>query len=336
MICALLVFQTPDLPAPLFRLSPWIDMTTRSRRDVFADLAAQSHRRFVKTHTPLDGLPTDPSVTYVCVGRDPRDVAISMHHHRTTSTWNRCSKREPGPPRRMGSSSIHHPRPARAPTTPPSRFWHVGRRGRRSDGGRSSLRGTLHHLETLPDRATGPRHRAAPLQRSAPRPRGRDATPRRTGSTSTSPSDRGRRWWRPRRCRRCVGGRGDGPGLRAEPMARPRRLLPQRHQRAVAVDPRRRWAASATPSAPAPWPARSSSTGCTARRCHDGDGGAAARGERGRQDDPSDGGAATCGRGARLRGCGHLHPERQPRPRTSDSATSVEKDWRRRSRSSAA
>ena len=72
MICALLLFQTPELPAPLFRLSPWIDMTTRSRRDLFTDLAAQDHRRFVKTHTPLDGLPTDPSVTYVCVGRDPR------------------------------------------------------------------------------------------------------------------------------------------------------------------------------------------------------------------------------------------------------------------------
>ena len=81
MICALLIFQEPELPLPLDRLSPWIDMVTRARVDVFADLAAQTHRRFIKTHTPLDGIPVDPSVTYLCVGRDPRDVALSMHHH---------------------------------------------------------------------------------------------------------------------------------------------------------------------------------------------------------------------------------------------------------------
>jgi aryl sulfotransferase len=81
MICALLVFQEPELPAPLAVLSPWIDMVTRARREVFADLAAQTHRRFIKTHTPLDGLPLDPSITYLCVGRDPRDVALSMDNH---------------------------------------------------------------------------------------------------------------------------------------------------------------------------------------------------------------------------------------------------------------
>jgi aryl sulfotransferase len=30
---------------------------------VFADLEAQTHRRFIKTHTPLDGIPNDPTVT---------------------------------------------------------------------------------------------------------------------------------------------------------------------------------------------------------------------------------------------------------------------------------
>jgi hypothetical protein len=81
MICALLVLQEPELPLPLDTLSPWIDMVTRARTEVFADLAAQTHRRFIKTHTPLDGIPNDPAVTYVCVGRDPRDVALSMDHH---------------------------------------------------------------------------------------------------------------------------------------------------------------------------------------------------------------------------------------------------------------
>src|SRR3954466_2058400 len=78
MICALLVLQEPVLPLPLDTLSPWLDMVTRSRPELFADLAAQTHRRFIKTHTPLDGIPHDPTVTYICVGRDPRDVALSM------------------------------------------------------------------------------------------------------------------------------------------------------------------------------------------------------------------------------------------------------------------
>ena len=81
MICALLIFQTPELDRPLSVLSPWLDMQSRARREVVADLEAQQHRRFIKTHTPLDGLPMDPTVTYLCVGRDPRDVALSMDNH---------------------------------------------------------------------------------------------------------------------------------------------------------------------------------------------------------------------------------------------------------------
>jgi aryl sulfotransferase len=80
MICALLVFQTPDLPAPLTTLSPWLDMKIRPLDQVLAQLDEQRHRRFIKTHTPLDGLPARAGVTYVAVGRDPRDVAVSLHH----------------------------------------------------------------------------------------------------------------------------------------------------------------------------------------------------------------------------------------------------------------
>jgi len=80
MICALLVFQDPNLPAPLTTLSPWLDMRVRSADEVHARLAKQTHRRFIKTHTPLDGLPNDDRVTYLAVGRDPRDVVISLRH----------------------------------------------------------------------------------------------------------------------------------------------------------------------------------------------------------------------------------------------------------------
>ncbi|MCX4473074.1 sulfotransferase domain-containing protein [Micromonospora sp. NBC_01655] len=80
-ICALLIFQTPELPARLDDLTYWLDMLTRSRDDIFAFYEAQRHRRFIKTHTPFDGLPIHDGVTYVAVGRDPRDVAISWDAH---------------------------------------------------------------------------------------------------------------------------------------------------------------------------------------------------------------------------------------------------------------
>ncbi|MFR9775529.1 sulfotransferase domain-containing protein [Micromonospora sp. MS34] len=82
MICMLLVLGSPDLPAPLTALSPWLDMWLRPVREVRDLLDRQTHRRVIKTHTPLDGLPVAPGVTYVVVGRDPRDVAVSMSHHR--------------------------------------------------------------------------------------------------------------------------------------------------------------------------------------------------------------------------------------------------------------
>ncbi len=80
MICALLVFQTPDLPAPLSELSPWLDWLVVPRDEVYARLAAQDHRRFVKTHTPLDGIPIDARATYIVVARHPLDMAVSLYH----------------------------------------------------------------------------------------------------------------------------------------------------------------------------------------------------------------------------------------------------------------
>lgn len=81
MICALLVFQDPELPAPLAELSPWLDWEVEPLDLVQARLAAQSHRRIIKTHTPLDGLPLHPDVTYIVAGRHPLDVAVSLYHH---------------------------------------------------------------------------------------------------------------------------------------------------------------------------------------------------------------------------------------------------------------
>ena len=80
MICAALIFQSPELPAPLWRLSPWLDHTIVPLDDVYTQLAEQSHRRFIKTHTPLDGLPLYPQVTYIVTARHPVDMFVSLHH----------------------------------------------------------------------------------------------------------------------------------------------------------------------------------------------------------------------------------------------------------------
>jgi aryl sulfotransferase len=78
MLCALLIFDTAEFDRPLTEISPWLDAVTYDTAATLATLESQRHRRFIKTHTPLDGLPSHPDVTYVCVGRDPRDVMLSF------------------------------------------------------------------------------------------------------------------------------------------------------------------------------------------------------------------------------------------------------------------
>lgn len=80
-ICALLIFQSTELDRPLSRISPWLDIRADPLETVLATYEAQVHRRFIKTHTPLDGLPWRDETTYLVVVRDPRDVFVSMFNH---------------------------------------------------------------------------------------------------------------------------------------------------------------------------------------------------------------------------------------------------------------
>jgi aryl sulfotransferase len=80
MICALLIFQASGLPDSLSTISPWLDWLITPQGDVYERLAAQAHRRFIKSHTPLDGLPVHPGVTYIVPGRHPLDMAVSLYH----------------------------------------------------------------------------------------------------------------------------------------------------------------------------------------------------------------------------------------------------------------
>lgn len=80
-IVGLLIFQTPELPGQLHDLSPWLDMRILPFKETLEALEAQDRRRFIKTHLPLDGLPFYDNVQYIYVGRDPRDVALSLFNH---------------------------------------------------------------------------------------------------------------------------------------------------------------------------------------------------------------------------------------------------------------
>jgi aryl sulfotransferase len=153
MICALLVLQEPELPLPLDRLSPWIDMVTRARTEVFADLQAQTHRRFLKTHTPLDGIPNDPRVTYICVGRDPRDVALSIDHHiDNTDVGAFLIAREQAAAIDGIELGPLRPVPPR-PDGARDRFWQWVDDETPSTLVGSSLRRTVEHLQTFRDAA---------------------------------------------------------------------------------------------------------------------------------------------------------------------------------------
>jgi aryl sulfotransferase len=73
-----LIFQ--DLkPRPVDQLSPWFERRWGEPvADVLERLEGQQHRRFIKTHLPLDGLPYFDEVKYIVVSRDARDVFMSL------------------------------------------------------------------------------------------------------------------------------------------------------------------------------------------------------------------------------------------------------------------
>jgi len=62
-------------------LSPWLDFVVPPVEKGLPLAKAQTHRRFIKTHLPLDALTFSPNARYIYVGRDGRDVVWSMHNH---------------------------------------------------------------------------------------------------------------------------------------------------------------------------------------------------------------------------------------------------------------
>jgi len=116
---SLVLFQSADPPAPMALRSPWLDMLTWPLDEVIELLDAQTHRRFIKTHTPLDGLPWDERVTYVCVARDPRDASLSMENHMANMNMeNALAARE----RAVGNEDLDPSMLVPPPADPNERF----------------------------------------------------------------------------------------------------------------------------------------------------------------------------------------------------------------------
>jgi len=65
----------------LFDTSPWLDFRPFPLAQVMEGLEKQQHRRFVKTHLPLDALVFSPQAKYLYVGRDGRDTLWSLYNH---------------------------------------------------------------------------------------------------------------------------------------------------------------------------------------------------------------------------------------------------------------
>ena len=80
-----LLFPNGEVEDPLER-SPWLDFRITPLEITLNELEAQTTRRFIKTHLPLDGLPYYPDAKYIVVGRDARDVFMSLLNHWSNHT----------------------------------------------------------------------------------------------------------------------------------------------------------------------------------------------------------------------------------------------------------
>jgi aryl sulfotransferase len=70
-------------------MSPWLEFRITPARIKLARLEAQTHRRFVKTHLPVDALVFCEQAKYIYIGRDGRDILWSLynHHSAANESW---------------------------------------------------------------------------------------------------------------------------------------------------------------------------------------------------------------------------------------------------------
>ncbi len=88
----------PDTELSVAEMSPWLDLRVPPKAVKLPVVEAQAHRRFLKTHLPVDALVYSPRAKYLYIGRDARDVVWSMynHHANANSKWYEALNDTPG------------------------------------------------------------------------------------------------------------------------------------------------------------------------------------------------------------------------------------------------
>jgi aryl sulfotransferase len=79
-------------------ISPWLDLRITPKADMLSSVESQHHRRFLKTHLPVNALVFSARAKYVYVGRDARDIVWSLHHHHASANafWYGALNHVPG------------------------------------------------------------------------------------------------------------------------------------------------------------------------------------------------------------------------------------------------
>ena len=79
-------------------MSPWLDLRVPPKEVKLPIVEAQTHRRFLKTHLPVDALVFSPKARYLYIGRDGRDVVWSLynHHVNANAVWYAALNDTPG------------------------------------------------------------------------------------------------------------------------------------------------------------------------------------------------------------------------------------------------
>lgn len=96
-IVSQLIFEGEE-GLPVSEMSPWLDLRIPPKEVKLAEVEQQTHRRFIKTHLPVDALVFSPKAKYLYVGRDGRDVVWSLynHHANANQLWYEKLNDTPG------------------------------------------------------------------------------------------------------------------------------------------------------------------------------------------------------------------------------------------------
>ena len=85
-ILANMLYAEGNFPTSVDTLAPWLDSRVSPFKELLESLEAQKDRRFIKTHLPLHALPYFDECRYIVVGRDTRDVFMSVVNHHNSYT----------------------------------------------------------------------------------------------------------------------------------------------------------------------------------------------------------------------------------------------------------